>query len=195
VTRTLRISQQRLSLPFYLHVPVIASLCAAGCGGIVDVSSGLPADKSGQELSVSELEQLCQSIQAYAEQHPLDATAGCRSLGLSNVTNPQAGIEEAKYICQAHYDSCISDGGPLWTFCDSLTPEEYSLGACTSTVAEIEDCLTVDIDRSSEIANGLRYCDEIDLDYVVEYQDVLAPEMRTPEGCESVRENCPRALN
>lgn len=164
-----------------------------GCGGVVDLRSGLPPDTLGEDLTVPELEQLCRAIEGYAERYPLEETAGCRGLGLSS-TSGALSLEETKYVCQGGYDSCISDGGPLRTFCDGLIPEDYTLRNCTSTVAEIEDCLAIDIVRSTEIANSLRYCDEIDLDYVAEFHQVLSREMRTPEGCESVRQNCPAVL-
>jgi hypothetical protein len=164
-----------------------------GCGGIADLSSGLPPAKLGEELSASELEQLCRAIEGYTERHPMDETAGCRGLGLSS-TSGTLRLEDTKYVCQSGYESCISDGGPLRTFCDGLRPEDYTLRNCTSTVAEIEDCLAIDIVRTTEIANDLRYCDEIDLDYVAQFHQVLFPEMRTPEGCELVRQNCPAVL-
>lgn len=114
-------------------------------------------------------------------------TVGRTSVGRTN-------IEEEQYVCQAHYERSTADGGPPVTFCDDFSEGEFSLPECTSSVQEIEQCLEIDIARSSEIVNGLRYCGEIDHEYIDEFHSTLFREMRVPEGCRSVWQNCQQVL-
>lgn len=176
-------------------LPFASWLMLAGCGGVVDVSSGLPPNKLGEDLTEIEIEQLCRAVGDYAERHPRDESAVCRLLGIVAVSEAVDTVENARVVCTGAYDACTPIGGTPDTFCSNLDIAGPTLTACTSTVEEIEACLQVDIARTTEIANSLRYCDEIDLDYVNEWYDTLSQEMRTPEGCESVRQNCPQVLN
>ena len=165
-----------------------------GCGGIADIRSGLPPDKLGEDLTATELEQLCGAARAFAEEHPVEETARCRMIGLA-ATGGAETAEYEKLVCQDHYDRCTPSSEPVRTFCDGAAPGEDILSLCKSTVQEIESCLSIRVARTVELANELRYCDEIDLDYVAEVAYVIFPEMRTPEGCESVRQNCWQVLD
>lgn len=173
----------------------LASTGLVGCGGITEVSSGLAPETLGQDLTAEELDQLCRAVEDYAGRHAWDETAVCRLLGIVSVSQTEDRVEDARLVCQSAYDSCTPRGGAADTFCLNVDPPPASeLADCASTVKEIEDCLTLDIARSSEIANALRDCDDIDLEYVAEWYNVLSVDMRAPAGCESVLDKCPFVL-
>jgi hypothetical protein len=152
------------------------------------LDSGLPEEKWGSELSDSEFSQLCDAIGAFAEHHPVEGEAWCRYAGLLN-TYGNATVEGERYLCQSHYDACTPDLVVLGTFCDSPIARERA--DCDVTVEQIETCITDGLTHFAATLSALPACQDIDLDYVHDYQTNILSSLTNPEGCAAIRYSCP----
>jgi hypothetical protein len=152
---------------------------AAACGGddVGPVDSGLPAEKTGAELTADEADTLCRaSAENLAGQASKDEfiNAECVIYGIAFAKEASGGAA----VCEQFVKMCRDEEQPPPS--DTCTLG-FELTTCTAAVGDIEACLT---ERNEAIGRGIREasCDDIGKEPT---QPVAGP------ACTKVKTSCP----
>lgn len=173
-----------------------AASMAVACGSS-GVSSGVPGNKTGEEITDDEAEMLCEATFDYMEtqitdQRQCELSAGVMA-AVETAGSGDLDDEALQQACQEATDECVENGDAEMLIPDSTcTGAMGSVEECTATVSEIELCLTESIDGAAEQLDELPTCSDMTVGELADLA-LNSPEfdVETPESCETVEEKCP----
>lgn len=170
---------------------VVILACGGKDGGI---DSGLPPDKTGDDLVPAEQQSLCEATAEYLDAHiSAEEWTGymctLEGFGSGEATDLAGRIEE----CEQARAACIAAGEQeaLGGFCD----DDIDWTMCGATIAEIETCLTDAIDLLDSIIGDFS-CDVLDPAKAQALQDKYGDKIEDPypDSCDVVRAKCPQVI-
>ncbi len=170
----------RSPTPHTLLLACFVAACGGDGGGPVD--SGLPADKTGAELSSDEAETLCNAAAENLASQVTEAeqtNAFCVGIGLAFAAQAGGTAAECEQLAKMCRDNPEENGQQPGDMCTL----GFELSTCTATVADLEACLTERNEASAEAIRGIS-CDDI------------ADEPATPAAgpaCTKIKTSCPGA--
>lgn len=171
-----------------------ALLLLLACGSKDGIDSGLPEDKTGDELVPAEQQTLCEAAAEYLDAHisPAEWTGylcTLQSFGEGMATDTAGLIAE----CKQAREACIAMGGQdeLGAVCNDV--DDWTM--CNATVGQIETCLEDLIDLLDGIVHDFT-CDVLDPARAQALQDKYGDQIEDPypATCDVVRAQCPMVL-
>lgn len=171
----------------------LSMACAAvGCsggdaGGDESFSSGVSPSKQGEDVTQNEAEQFCMALEDYrVAQTPSRATL-CRAdgFGAANLLRLVAPSDkELRDACSEAEQNCLEEPiDPDDVDCDLATVPS----SCTSTIGQIEACVTDKVNQNNSRLESLPACEALTREGIAEIVD-NPPAL--PASCETVRTNC-----
>lgn len=155
-------------------------VACGGDGGGGPVESGLPEDKTGDQLTTDEAETLCQAAGDNLASRVSEAQLknyACVLSGIIFAGQGDGSVESCEKLVQMCNDGAGEDDGGEPAMC-SLG---FDTTTCTATVADIEACIT---EKNEALAEAIRSasCDDIKKE---------PGEPVTGPACTAVKANCP----
>lgn len=171
-----------------------ALLLLLACGSKDGIDSGLPEDKTGEELMPAEQQTLCEAAGEYLDANISDAEwtgylCTLESFGAGDATDT-AGLIAA---CKEARQACIAAGGQeqIESVCSDV--DDWTM--CDATVGEIEACLEGAIDLLGGIIRDFT-CDALDPAKAMALQEKYGDSFDDPfpASCDVVKAKCPAIL-
>lgn len=168
----------------------IASLALASCGDEAETTTldtGIPGDRTLNDLSESEAQDLCQAAESAAADFSAEAQEGlCALTGALAGAFGAIGGGDPVPLCEQTRQECNNQPPqPIEGTCDVSTVPE----TCDVTVAELETCYDESLAAIravfDEVANAS--CSEL-LD---ENAAPISGEIETPASCANIESRCP----
>ena len=162
-------------------------------GSAGGLSTNVPGDTPLNELSDSELEQLCKDFTAsYGPGSALETSSkefSCRFSGL--LTGALSGAKtdaELRTACKATYDACLKAPN------EAADPETCDKpdSSCTATVAEVKACAQDSVAALDELKDAIPTCAEATLESL-QNLDIPTEEDASPASCTALQAKCPDA--
>jgi hypothetical protein len=185
----------RISMVFAGLVAFSAVACGGSSsdgngGGSTTVSTSIPEDTKGSDLTQAQTNELCDAAAAAAKaafpESEIKPTM-CGFLAWS-----QASLFNMPGKCQDFYNQCLK--APQDSDGDSNVEETGECtqpsSACSATVGEIEACISDTLAQSKAMLAKLPGCDDVGTEFSEE--DLGSDE--SPASCKVVEEKCPEAL-
>lgn len=186
---------RRILEQLVLAAPLLGATLLTGCGGSSRVSSGVDSEKQGKDLSTEEIQAVCEATIEYRNQQLDGVEATCRIRGVVAGAVVALSGSSDRLIqegCSEAYDECKAE-----TQSSATSPEAACAGApksaptCTATVAEVERCLTAQIDMVQSSLEKIPSCDELTQSSAARAANEASA---TSDVCSSVQRTCPEAL-
>lgn len=179
-----------------------AAFTAAACGSS-GVNSGVPGNKTVEEISDEEAEMVCEATFDYLDvkfpvQRRCELVAGYVAAA-QELAAGEFGDEELQQACQEAADDCVANGDDeMLGFGDADATCAGSMGGvdgCDATVSEVEQCLTDGINATVALVDEqFVRCSELESsDLIALVTDMPDLEAETPASCETLEEKCPEA--
>ncbi len=166
------------------------------CGGGID--SGVPDNKQGDELNGEEIQAVCEATVHYRDETIDPGEFSCRFAGsAAAIVSALSGddLETVREACTEAYEPCKQEA-----IAEAPTAEERCANVpetapeCDATVAEVEACLTENVDRQKEAIEAIPTCSAINDENVEEEQD-QEQETDSSDTCDAMLEKCPEAAS
>lgn len=158
---------------------------AGNAGSGQDFQSDLPSDTSLGDLNSDQSAQLCDELDGYAEQISGSdlTTLICRFVAVTGGLSAAQSGGDIGATCQSDLEACLA--GAAGTTCPASDP------SCTSTVGELEACVSSMAPLADALDTGAPSCDQID---PALYSQLLFALPSVQSACSSVQQNCPTLL-
>ena len=178
----------------------LVALSAMGCGddggGGGSFSSGVSPTKQGEDVTQEEAVQFCERYSDYEIAHAPSKATSCRLVALfatvAVASVPAATDEQLQEACTNAESDCNAEPA------EPAEPADCSDAtapvACTSTVAEIEKCVTDSTNQTASEMNSLPSCDSITRAKIEEEQANQEDDTERPASCQTVEDNCAGVL-
>ena len=167
------------------HLLLLCVLVAGCGGGSSGVDSGLPAGKSGADLTPPEQNKVCEATIGYLDRQLGDErkAAYCRTDAIATALASSGDAAS----CETQYQACLAapeedDPQPC-----SFGPDDWNV--CDAPVSEIEACYTDYVDASVDLYLDLTCAD------VADYREHWPGDDYVPgPACEQAETRCPGVL-
>ncbi len=176
-----------------LSMACAAAGCSGGDGGENEsFSSGVTPSKQGEDVTQNEAEQFCMALDDYRTAQTPSRQTQCRAEGFAaaNLYRLLAPSDkELRDACSEAEQSCLEEpNDPDDVDCDVADAP----AACTSTIGQIEACVTDKVNQNKARLESLPACSSLTREGIAEIAD-NPPEL--PASCETVRTNCLEVYN
>ena len=160
------------------------TLAACGGDGPGPVDSGLPAEKSGKELTEAERETFCEEAAANLAARNTDAerkNAACVGFGIGFAALAGGTVEECEEFAKMCRDGAGEDEGGNEGGEEPACSLSAALATCDAPVADIEACVTEQNEAAADAIRELS-CDDI---------GKMPTESMDGPACAKIQATCP----